>query len=309
MINLNDKRSKIVIAGGTGALGKLLADFYVAMGWMVIVLTRSAWSSVPAIRYVTWDGKTLDTWADELTGAAAVVNLAGRSINTRFTANRKQEILDSRIDSTAVIGEAISICKSPPKVWINAGGIAIFGSSSALKTEADVPDGTDFLSLVSRQWEQVFSASMTPATRKIQLRISSVLLSGRGILSPLVKLTKLGLGGTVGSGNQYVSWIHNQDFVKLVDWLIVNETIVGIVHASSPNPVTNRDFMQALRKKLRIPFGIRNPTWSTKLGAWLIGTQPELALLGHRVVSGVLGDKGFVFDFPELPAALRNLML
>lgn len=298
-----------MIAGGTGALGKVLTDFYVARGWEVVVLTRSARPSTATIRYVRWDGRTIGTLADALTDATAVVNLAGRSINTRFTANRKQEILDSRIHSTAVIGEAISICKSRPKVWINAGGIAIFESSTELKTEVDVSNGTDFLSLVSRRWEAVFSASMTPGTRKIQLRISSVLLSSGGMLSPLVKLTKLGLGGTIGSGNQYISWIHEQDFVKLVDWLIANETIKGIVHASSPNPVTNQDFMQVLRKKVGIRFGLAAPGWATKTGAWLIGTEPGLILSGHRVVSDILRDESFVFEFPEIGRALDNLIL
>ncbi len=309
MIISDDKQSKIVIAGGTGALGGLLADFYVAKGWEVVLLTRSVRPSTQVIRYVMWDGRTLGKWADELIDAKAVVNVAGRSINTRFTENNKQKILDSRIDSTAIIGEAIGISKRPPEVWINAGGISIYEPSDILRTEADVPDGTGFLAGVSRAWETVFAEADTPVTRKLQLRISSVLTSKGGILSPLVKLTKLGLGGTIGSGRQYVSWIHEQDFVKLVDWCIRSRNVQGILHTSSPNPTQNKDFMRALRKRLSVSYGLPNYEWSTKIGAWLIGTEPELALSGHRVVSHRLQEEEFTLDFPELPDALHNLML
>lgn len=308
-VDLVKMKNKIIIAGGTGALGRLLTDYYRRKDWEVVILTRSPHRGSHNIRFVLWDGRMLGTWADELSGATAVVNLVGKSINTRFTANNKEEILGSRVHSTAVIGEAIGINRRPPKVWINAGGISIFESSVALKTEADTPDGTNFLSVVSRRWEAVFSAAITPVTRKVQLRIGSVLLSKGGMLSPFVKLVRLGLGGTIGSGTQYLSWIHERDFARLVDWTISNDGINGIVHASAPNPVNNQDFMVALRKRLGISFGLRNYEWSTKLGAWLIGTEPALALSGHRVVSSMLHDRGFAFDFPELPSALDNLVL
>lgn len=304
-----EKRSKIVIAGGTGALGKMLTDFYNDSGWDVVVLTRSLRAPSGNVRYVLWDGRTQGAWAEELAGAAAVVNLAGQSINTLFTTSRKQEILDSRTHSTTIIGAAISASEHPPRVWINAGGISIFGSSAALKTEADVPDGTSFLAVVSRHWEAAFSAAQTPATRKVQLRIGTVLLSSGGMLPPLVKLTKWGLGGTIGNGNQYLSWIHERDFVKLVDWSVSNEAVAGIVHASSPNPIKNRDFMQALRKQLKAPFGLPTPAWAVRIGARVIGTEPELALSGSRVVSARLADEGFEFSYPEITDALRTLAL
>ena len=303
------KRPKIVIAGGTGALGKLLTDFYRGKDWDIVILTRSHRPPVGTVRYVMWDGRTLGTWTEELVGAAAVVNLAGRSLNTRFTASKKQEILDSRIQSTTIIGEAIGSSKHPPSVWINAGGISIFGSSTTLKTEADIPDGTGFPAIVSRRWEAAFAAAATPATRKVQLRISAVLLSEGGVLAPLVKLTKLGLGGTIGSGNQYLSWIHERDFVKLVDWSISNQGITGIIHASSPNPVRNRDFMKALRQRLGLPVGLPTPAWAVRIGARLIGTEPELVLSGNRIVSKTLADEGFEFSYPEITDALRTLAL
>ncbi len=301
--------SKIIIAGGTGALGTLLSNAYTEQRWEVVVLGRAGYQVPGNARYVRWNASTLGDWADELEGATAVVNLAGRSVNTRFTAKNKREILDSRVWTTKLIGEAISRCRHPPAVWINAGGISIYPPSATTFTESDRPKGTDFLAQVSQQWEAAFANAITPVTRKVQLRISSVLLSRGGMLGPLVKLAKLGLGGTVGRGDQYVSWIHQDDFVRLVDWLIKNEHVDGLVHASSPNPVTNADFMQALRRKIGVPVGMPNPAWAVSLGAWLIGTEPQLALDGRRVVSRVLEEAGFQFNFPELNVALRNLTL
>lgn len=300
---------KIVIAGGSGALGSLLVDAYGKAGWEVVVLTRSASSGLGHARYLTWDGETLGDWAETVDGATVVVNLAGKSINTRFTEASKREIWESRVKSTAVVAEAIRRSKRPPRLWINAGGISIYGPSEALRTEADVPDGTGFLAQVARAWEAAFAAAVTPATRKVQFRISSVLLSEGGMLTPLARLVRLGLGGTIGSGRQYLSWIHERDFVKLVDWTAGNQAVQGIVHASSPYPVQNVDFMRALRKRLGMPFGLPSPEWSTRLGARLIGTEPELVLSGRRVVSERLEKAGFQFNFPELRDALQNLVL
>lgn len=301
--------SKIIIAGGTGALGALLSNAYSKQGWEVVVLSRSRASALGNARHVHWNGQTIGGWTAELEGATAVVNLAGRSVDTRFTAKHKREILDSRVMPTSVIGEAVSRCHRPPAVWINAGGISIYAPSAVIHTERDQPEGTDFLAQVSQQWEAAFINAATPMTRKVQLRIGAVLLSEGGMLGPLVKLAKLGLGGTVGRGDQYISWILEGDFIKLVDWLIQNGHISGVVHASGPNPVTNADFMRALRKRIGAPFGVPIPAWAVRLGAWFIGTEPELALDGRRVVSHVLKEAGFQFDFPEIRAALRQLML
>ena len=300
---------KIIIAGGTGLLGTLLSNAYIAQGWEVVVLGHANSRASGNARHVHWNGRTRGDWVGELEGATAVVNLAGRSINTRFTAKNKKEILDSRVLSTSVIGDAVAGCSIAPKVWINAGGVSIFGPSPVPLTEHDLPNGTDFLAHVSQRWEAAFADADTPATRKVQLRIGSVLLAEGGMLAPLVKLAKWGLGGTVGPGDQYVSWIHERDFVKLIDWLIEHGRISGKVHACSPHPVKNKDFMKAVRRALGVRFGLPSPEWATRIGAWLIGTEPELVLSGNRVVSQVLADEGFDFDFPELDAALRNLML
>ncbi|SFC43676.1 hypothetical protein SAMN05421747_11123 [Parapedobacter composti] len=301
--------SKIVIAGGTGALGSLLVGAFSGAYREVIVLSRSVSGVSGAIRYIRWDGRTLGDWADELEGAAAVINLAGKSIHIRFTAKNRREISESRVLSTTIIGDAIRRCNEPPKVWINAGGISIYEPSPLLRTEHDIPSGTDFLASVSRAWEAAFLNAEVPVTRKVLLRISPVLLSSGGMLAPLVRLAGFGLGGAIGSGRQYVSWIHERDFVKMVEWLISEGAIAGVVHASSPNPVQNGDFMRILREKLGVPIGLPNPAWSVKLGAWIIGTDAGLVLSGRRVVSRVSADAGFQFDFPELDAALHNLIV
>ncbi|MGV3761211.1 TIGR01777 family oxidoreductase [Parapedobacter sp.] len=301
--------SKIIIAGGTGALGTLLSKAYSELGWEVVVLGRSESPMLRKARYIRWDGRSLGDWAGELDSATAILNLAGRPVDTRFTAKNKREILQSRVLTTTVIGEAIARCPTPPEVWINAGGISIFEPSSVLINENDVPDGMGFLAWVSRQWEASFADADTPTTRKVQLRMGSVLLSKGGMLAPLVKLAKLGLGGTVGPGNQYVSWIHEGDFVKLIDWLVARKSIMGVIHACSPNPVKNETFMRALRKRINAPIGLPTPTWMVRWGARLIGTEPQLALDGHRVTSKVLRDAGFQFDYPDVGHALDNLML
>ena len=301
--------NKIIIAGGTGALGTLLRDAYAAQGWEVGILGRSSPRELRGAKLVHWDGCTLGGWADALEGATAVVNLAGQPIDVRFTTKNKRKIRESRVSSTSVIGEAIGRCRIPPRVWINAGGISIFEPSPRLVTESSQPAGTDFLAAVSQQWEAAFHGVDTPSTRKVQLRIGSVLLTRGGMLAPLVRLAKLGLGGTIGRGDQYVSWVHQHDFVKLIGWLIQHENIAGTIHACSPHPVTNSDFMSAVRQACGVRFGLPAPVWLARAGARLIGKEPDLVLSGRQVVSQVLAEEGFEFDFPELHAALRNLIL
>lgn len=299
----------MIIAGGTGVLGKLLSNAFIRQGWEVVVLSRSPADTPGKVKHVQWDGCTIGNWAAALEDATAVVNLAGQSINTRYTTKNKKEILASRTRSTAILGKAISRCHQPPAVWINAGGISGFEPTTTIFTERDIPTGTGFLAELSKQWEAAFTQADTPATRKVQLRMSPVLLSKGGMLAPLVSLTKWGLGGTVGKGDQYISWIHERDFVKLIVWIIDHARVAGVIHASSPNPVTNAEFMRALRQEVGVSIAIPTPDWAVRLGASVIGTDPQLALDGHRVVSHVLAEAGFQFDFPEIRGALQNLML
>lgn len=301
--------AKLIISGGTGWLGSAIARHYAGTNHKIVVLTRQLKSDHDDVRYVYWNGHSLGEWYKELDGADAVINLAGASINCRFTSRNKDNILRSRTETTAVIGEAIQRVVVPPKLWINASGISIYEPSDTIRNERDEPQGNDFLAVVSKEWERAFNAADTPQTRKVLVRISSVLLADKGLLKPLIGLARFGLGGHIGGGDQYISWIHEADFVQLVDWIISRKDIQGVVHASSPNPVKNRNFMKILRQALRIPFGVPNYTWSTKLGGWLIGTEADLVLSGRRVVSATLAESGFVFDYPEINGAIRNLVV
>ncbi len=303
------KYKKLVIAGGTGALGSIIIDRYLNSETEVVVLTRKARLEHDNVRYVIWDATTLGKWTEEMEGATAVINLAGKSVNCRYTAKNKAEIIHSRVDSTAVIGEAIQRASAPPKVWINAGSAAIFGDSGDdLKTEESAV-GEGFSPEVCKRWEAAFHRYDTLDTRKVFLRIGIVIQSQGGILKPFINLAKFGLGGKIGSGEQYLSWIHEVDFFNLVDWVIENENIQGVIHASSPNPIKNKDFMRAIREKLGVHVGLPSFEWATKIGAWLIGTEPELVLSGRRVVSARLDKNGFEFTNSEFTAALRTLAL
>ncbi len=301
---------KIVVAGGTGALGSILIDRYLDTDTDVVVLTRHTQPDHHNIRYAQWDAQTLGTWVEELEGAMAVVNLVGKSVNCRYTEANKAAIVRSRVDATAVIGKAIQQTTAPPQVWINAGSAAIFGNAGpSIKTEESVDFGEGFSPDVCKQWEAAFREVPTPLTRKVILRIGVVLQNGGGVLKPFVRLARFGLGGPIGSGEQYLSWLHGTDFARLVEWVIERKGLEGVVHACSPYPVKNRDFMQAIRQEIGVPFGLPNPAWSTKIGAYLIGTESELVLSGRRVVSSILEKEQFEFRFPEIVAAFRNLAL
>lgn len=300
--------AKLIIAGGTGWLGSAIIRYYSNTENEIVVLTRSVRPSGNGVRYMYWDGRSVGDWYQTLDGADAVINLAGESINCRFTTRNKDRIWRSRIDATNAIGEAIHQVLVPPKLWINASGISIYETSDVLRDESDEPRGTDFLARVTRDWEEALQANHTPNTRKVWLRISSVLLANGGMLKPLVRLVRFGLGGRIGTGKQYVSWIHEADLVRLVDWIIEHGNIYGVVHASSPNPVRNKDLMAALRQALNMPFGLPNYAWATRLGGLLIGVDADLVLSGRRIISKRLLADGFIFNYPEINDAIRTLV-
>ena len=301
--------AKLVIAGGTGDLGSAIIRYYYSKSdHEVVVLSRAPHSDTDRLRYVLWDGRSVGDWYHELNAADVVINLAGEIINCRFTTLNRDRIRRSRIDATRVIGEAIQQVLVPPRLWINASGISIYEPSAVTLTESDEPRGTDFLAQVTRDWEEAFLVCHAPNTRKVCLRISSVLMTGRGMLKPLIRLVCFGLGGRIGSGDQYVSWIHEADFAQLVNWVIQRDDVYGVIHACSPNPVRNRDLMTALRRALKQPFGVPNYTWATRFGSFLIGAEADLVLSGRRIVSRRLEAEGFVFTYPEINDAIRNLV-
>lgn len=302
------KKRKIVIAGGTGALGSaLIMHFNNGLNDLVI-LTRKNRKDQNNVRYVQWDTQSLENWTDEFEGTDLLINLAGKSINCRCTEENKKEIIRSRVVSTTIIGRAIQQCKSPPKVWINAGGIAIFGNSNDEIKDENSKEGEGFFAEVCKEWEKAFKSMELPYTRKVFLRIGLVLQKNNGILKPFINLVKLGLGGKLGSGEQYITWIHEKDFVRLTEWVATNDDISGVIHAVSPFPVKNKEFMRVLRKVTGYSFGIPAPAISVKIGAFFIRTEAELVLSGRKVVSRLLDDSGFSFQYPQLEGAVQNLI-
>jgi uncharacterized protein len=300
---------KVVIAGGTGFLGTSLIQFLQQKtGVEITVLTRHMQPAAGDVSYVQWDAKTPGRWMQAIDECDAVINLVGKSVNCRYTSKNKHEIIRSRVDATLAIGKAIEQSAYPPKVWINAGSAAIFGNDSDSVNDEYSSLGTGFSAEVCKQWEQAFFSTNTPSTRKIVLRMGLVFQKDIGLLQPFIKLAKAGLGGTIGSGNQYLSWIHENDFLNIIYHSLVDESYEGIIHCTSPCPVTNEHFMRALRKALNCTFAIPNPSVFVKLGALIIGTEPVLVLTGRSVISRILKEKAFNFQYPVIEDALQHLI-
>jgi uncharacterized protein (TIGR01777 family) len=299
---------KIIIAGGSGFLGHSIINSYKDIDVQIVVLTRGRNEVINNISYVHWDAETLDDWIKELEGATAIINLVGKSVNCRYTEKNKQEIINSRVKATHIIGTAIQIAATPPKVWINAGSAAIFGNSGDEIKDEDSITGQGFSPEVCKKWEAAFNNSVTPFTRKVFFRIGLVFQKDGGLLKPFINIVKFGLGGKIGTGEQYISWIHEDDFTTVIKAAVERDDITGIIHCSSPHPVKNKDFLQALRTSCKIPFGLPAPSFIVKIGAIFIGTEAELVLSGRRVVSKVLEQKQIGFKYPKLSDALNNLL-
>ena len=301
-------KKKIVIAGGTGFLGTCLIKEFKKTDTKIIVLTRSKSRDYNGVSYIHWDACNQGDWCKHINGAEVIINMVGRSVNCRYTEKNKAEIINSRVNATKALGIAISKCSIAPELWINAGSAAIFGNSGDEFKNEESEVGHGFSPEVCKRWEQAFNEVKTPHTRKIFLRIGMVFQPGNGVLKPFTNLARLGLGGTIGDGNQYITWIHYKDFTNMIFWLIERGSIVGIVHCASPNPVPNKEFMQYLRKAVGMPIGLPNPSGLIKIGAVLIGTEAELILTGRRVISKVLKENKFTFTFPILQEALEDLI-
>ena len=301
-------KRKIVIAGGTGFLGRAIVKRLEDMDAEIIVLTRKDIVGSNNIRYVKWDAETIGDWAETLEQSSAVLNFAGRSVNCRYTEKNKEEIIRSRVRSTEIIGKAIQAASIPPKLWINAGSTAIFGSGGDDVKNETSSLGEGFSAEVCKQWEAAFNSIDTPSTRKLLCRIGLVFQKNTGLLQPFVKLVKLGFGGKMGTGNQFISWIHEEDFLSILNAAIERDDFAGMIHCASPFPVTNDHFMRALRESLNISFGLPNPAFLLRAGAAFIGTEAELILTGRRVVSKVLEEKNISFRYPTIETARHDLV-
>lgn len=298
---------KIVIAGGSGFIGKALSSHYLNKGAAVIVLTRGESQLVEGVQYLNWDGKTLGEWSNSLEGAEILINLTGKSVNCRYTKENKRLILSSRVNATKVLGEAINGLKNPPELWVNSSTATIYDYSLTKPMSEENGDiGTDFSMSVAKAWEDAFFSADTPATRKVALRISLVLGKNEGVLPVLTKLTKLGLGGFHGNGKQKFAWIHIEDVMRVIDF--VNEQrIVGPINCTSDTNITNKEFMKALRKSLNISIGIPTPKLFLAIGSVIMGTESELILKSRFVQPKKLLDAGFQLKFTNIDRALEDL--
>jgi len=307
---------RIVIPGGSGQVGTVLARAFHHEGHDVVVLSRRP--GVQPWRVVAWDGQRLGAWRREIDGSDVVINLAGRSVNCRYTAANRKEILDSRISSTRVVGEAIARAAEPPCVWLQASTATIYAhrydrpndeqTGMLGGNESAAPNTWRFSIDVARAWERAFDEAVTTRTRKVALR-SAMTLSpdSGGVFDALVGLVRRGLGGSAGDGRQYMSWVHYEDFVAAVRWLIERDDVDGVVNVASPNPLPNAEFMRLLREAFGVSFGLPAREWMLEIGAVLMRTETELILKSRRVVPGKLLERGFTFKYPVWNDAARDL--
>jgi uncharacterized protein (TIGR01777 family) len=305
---------RIVIAGGSGFLGQALAHHFLNAYWDVIVLSRSPGQSGLLGRQVGWDARTLGDWAHEVEGAAAVINLTGKSVNCRYTARNRKEILESRVNATHVLGEAIGRCAQPPPVWLNASTATVYRHTfgepwdETGQTEATAEAKDQFSVEVAWAWERALNKASTPHTRKVAMRMAMVLGLGKNSVFPVLRrLAKLGLGGRMGSGRQFVSWIHEADYCRSVEWLIAHHDFEGPVNLVAPNPLPNTEMMQALRQVCGVPFGLPATNWMLEVGAFVLRTETELLIKSRRVIPGRLLQSSFAFQFPTIRGAFENL--
>ena len=298
---------KIIIAAGTGFLGHILVKHFSGKADEIVVLTRGKSETKNAIRYVHWDAKTMTGWENELEGADVLINFAGKSVDCRYTAKNKNEIIASRINSTVILNKAVLKCINPPTHWLNSSTATIYRHSIDKQMDEETGEiGFDFSMNVAKMWERAFFQTETPCTKKTALRTSIVLGKKGGAFLPLKRLAYLGFGDRQGKGTQFVSWIHEEDFARALEF-ILNEKMEGAVNIVSPTPIRNADFMELLRKVKKIPFGIPVGERLLKFGAWLIGTETELVLKSRNVIPKRLLQAGFTFRFGELPKAIGNL--
>ncbi len=301
---------KIVLPGGSGHVGQSLRKHFASQGHEVVVLSRSGG--------VRWDGKTLGDWVKVFEGADVVINLAGRSVDCRYNAENLAEMMSSRVDSTRVVGEAIRQCAVPPKLWIQSSTATIYShrfdapndDEAGILGQASDPMPTKWLKSVeiAREWERALNEAETPQTRKVAIRSAMVMAPIKGsVFHVLSKLARLGLMGRLGDGRQFVSWIHESDFCRSIDWIIEHDSLVGPVIVASPNPLPQVEFARALRHALGVKIGLPATAWMLEIGTRVMQTESELVLKSRRVVPSRLIASGFQFEFPEWASAAEDL--
>ncbi|RJQ67884.1 TIGR01777 family protein [Pseudonocardiaceae bacterium YIM PH 21723] len=310
---------KIVIPGGTGQVGGVLSRALGELGHEVVVLSRNGGPATAGVRHARWDGRSQGAWTGEIDGADAVINLAGRSVSCRYTKANLDEMMASRVDSTRAVGTAIEQASTPPRVWLQMSTATIYAhrfdaandeaSGIIGGAEPDVPGYWEFSVRIAKNWELAQQQAATPQTRKVALRSAMVMSPDPGgVFDVMRRMARLGLGGPVAGGAQYVSWIHAQDMVRAVCLLLDRDDLSGPINLAAPNPLPHRDFIRALRAAQGVPFGLPATAWMAELGALVLRTDTELLLKSRRVIPGRLLDAGFTFEFADWPTAARDLV-
>ncbi|GAA0306710.1 TIGR01777 family oxidoreductase [Kineococcus aurantiacus] len=312
-----------MLPGGTGQVGGVLRRALAARGDEVVVLSRHPVTLEPGVRHVVWDGRTVGAWAREVDGADAVVNLAGRTVSCRYTDANLRQMMDSRVESTRAVGEAVRRAQRPPRTWLQMSTATVYADSRSRGNdlphdeaggvlggeEPDVPLYWEYSVRIARRWEEAQAAADTPATRKVALRTAMVMTPDRGgIFDYLSWMARLGLGGAVAGGGQYVSWIHGDDFVRAVEFLLEREDLDGPVNLSAPGPVPQREFMRTLRRAWGHRPGLPATRLMAEVGALVLRTDTELLLKSRRVVPGRLIESGFAFTHPRWRGAAIDLV-
>jgi uncharacterized protein (TIGR01777 family) len=307
---------RIVLPGGSGQVGQMLAQYFQERGHYVTVLTRGPYT--PPWQTVHWDGEHVGPWTEHLEGADVCINLTGRSVNCRYTTENREAIYNSRIRSTRLLGEVIAGLADPPWLWLNASTATIYRHSLDTPmdeisgelggNERNAPDTWNFSIRVAKDWETALFHTPTPRTRKVAMRSAITFSPTAGnAFAVLLNLVRVGLGGKQGNGRQYVSWIHERDFARAVEFIIAHEELEGVINIASPNPLPNREFMKTLRDAWGMPNGLPAPAALIEIGAFFLRTESELVLKSRRVVPGRLLDAGFDFEFPDWPEAAEDL--
>jgi uncharacterized protein len=291
---------KVILAGGTGFIGQYFEKKFKELGYDVKHISRQP-------QHISWKDKA--GIIDALEGGELLINLAGKSVNCRYNEANKKEIMNSRLETTTILGESILACNNPPKVWMNSSTATIYRhAEDRPMTEENGEIGSGFSVDVATNWEKTFYSFSLPKTRQIALRIAIVLGKDGGVMTPYINLVRFGLGGIQGSGNQMFSWIHIEDLFKIVLFLKERDNLSGTFNCSAPEPVSNREFMKKMRKAMHMPIGLPAPKWLLELGSAMIRTETELVLKSRWVLPERLEREGYRFTFNTLDKTLEDIL-
>jgi uncharacterized protein len=293
-------KKKVILAGGTGFIGQYFEKQFIELGYEVKHISRQP-------QHISWNNRA--AIIDALEDGELLINLAGKSVNCRYHDTNKKEIMNSRLETTNILGESVLSCKNPPQLWINSSTATIYRhADDRPMTEANGEIGSGFSVDVATNWEKTFYSFSLPKTRQIALRIAIVLGKNGGVMIPYINLVRFGLGGVQGSGKQMFSWIHVEDLFKIVLFLNNREDLTGTFNCSAPDPVSNREFMKKMRKTMNMPIGLPAPKWLLEIGSVLIRTETELVLKSRWVLPERLEKEGYQFTFETLEKTLQDIL-